>query len=188
MIIKQNKKSTLGTVILLAVVIAIFVLGIVMFNSPRIDDEDKGFAVLFTVFAVPCVILILATLIWFIKELFSDKILIEIDDEALTDNSSAISLGRIPWADMEYAYLKGTYLVIRLKHPAKYVERKGAIVRFLIRMSVRMGYDAVCISPVRFRHQGKEFFEKFKERIPILTPEQLYLAQLAEKNKNSKEN
>ena len=108
-------------------------------------------------------VLLLAVVIFFIKTLLTKKPIIEISPAGLTDNSSLISLGLIPWSDMERAYLKGAFFTIDLKNPDEYLSRTGAMKKLFIKWNLRMGYGHVCISPVLISHEIKEFLYKFAE-------------------------
>lgn len=107
--------------------------------------------------------------VYFVKQVFSKEPLIEICDEYFCDNSSAISLGKIRWEDMERVYGKGGFLNIKLKDPDYYFKIKSGFQRLLIKSNLKMGYGDVCISPQRFKRHGEEFLAEFKKRKDIDT-------------------
>lgn len=100
-------------------------------------------------------------IIFFIKTLANKKPIIEIDEGGFTDNSSIISLGAIPWSDMERVYLKDMFFTIVLKNPDEYLRRAGVIKRLFIKWNLKMGYGHVCISPVLISHEIKGFLYSF---------------------------
>jgi hypothetical protein len=83
------------------------------------------------------------------------------------DNTSAISLGKIAWSDMEKVYVKGGFLTIKLKNPEAYFERMNWLQMLMIKANLKLGYGDVCISPQRFKKQAEEFVEEFKKRRPV---------------------
>ena len=120
MTIKQNK----GQTILFAVITLIAVVGLFCFAifDIRKLPHDYSFildnSVAYWVFKSLCFVgCFFATAgdIYLFKQLFSKEPLIEICDEYFYDNSSAISLGKIDWSEMERVYIKGGFLNIKLK-------------------------------------------------------------------------
>ncbi len=171
MIINQNKKRTFGTIIVILLIIALFLLPII-FDMREYAGEDSIFSsnVFYWIFMVLCIIC-LPFLVWaecfLIKSMFSKKPILEITDKALTDHSSATSLGEILWDDIERVYVKGRFLVIVLKDPQKYFERIKGLKRLLIKLNKKLGYDYVCISPMAWKDQIYEVLCKIDERKPI---------------------
>ncbi len=105
--------------------------------------------------------------IYFAKEIFSKKLLIEICDEYFYDNSSAISLGKIAWSDMEIAYMKDGFLNIILKNPEAYIAKIGRFQKQLIQANFKLGYGNVCISTIRFKKSAPKFIKEFSKRMTI---------------------
>ena len=90
--------------------------------------------------------------------------LIEICDEYFYDNSSAISLGKIDWSEMERVYIKGGFLNIKLKNPEPYLRKKNWLQMLMIKGNYRLGYGDVCISPERFKKEAESFIDEFSKR------------------------
>lgn len=105
--------------------------------------------------------------VYFAKEMFSQKLLIEICDDYFYDNSSAVSFGKIPWSDMERAYIKNGFLHIKLKNPDAYLDKKKGFAKKMIQANTGIGYEVVCISTERFKKNSKKFFEEFEKRMEI---------------------
>lgn len=138
------------------------------FDIRSISTEDSMFTLdwfywVFKSFSISMFVLLLFADIFFIKILLTKKPIIEIDANGLTDNSSIVSLGFIPWSDMECAYLKGMFFTIDLKNPEEYLSRAGTLKRIFIKWNLRMGYGQVCISPILISHKIKEFLYAFAE-------------------------
>ena len=172
MIIKQNKRQT----ILYAVITLIAAVGLfcfVIFDMRRLPHEYSPILdndVLYWIFKVLCLIggiFFAAGNVYLFKQIFSKEPLIEICDDYFYDNSSAISLGRIPWPDMENVYIKGHFLNIKLNNPAPYFQKKNRLQMLMIKGNHKLGYGDVCISTVRFKKEGEKFFDEFNKRKSI---------------------
>ena len=105
--------------------------------------------------------------IYLFKQLFSKEPLVEICDEYFYDNSSAISLGKIDWSEMERVYIKGGFLNIKLKNPEPYLRKKNWLQMLMIKGNYRLGYGDVCISPERFKKEAESFIDEFSKRRAI---------------------
>jgi hypothetical protein len=73
-----------------------------------------------------------------------------IDKDGILDNSSALSAGMVPWAEItgfEVTTVKSqTFLTILLANPDRFVERGGPIGRFVKRMNRKLYGSPVQIS------------------------------------------
>ena len=170
--IKQNK----GQTILFAVITLIAVVGLFCFAifDIRKLHHDYSFildnAVAYWVFKSLCFVgCFFATVgdIYLFKQLFSKEPLIEICDEYFYDNSSAISLGKIDWSEMERVYIKGGFLNIKLKNPEPYLRKKNWLQMLMIKGNYKLGYGDVCISPERFKKEAESFIDEFSKRRAI---------------------
>ena len=172
MIIQQNKKQTFLYALITLFGTGIFLL-FVLFDLRNLPHKESALldnAVMFWAFRVLCAVFFLITAsstVYFIKQLFVKEPLIEICDDYLFDNSSAISLGKINWDDIERAYIKGGFLNIKLKNPGVYFHDKNWIQMLLIKANIKLGYGDVCISTQRFQKDTKAFFEEFNKRKTI---------------------
>ena len=172
MIIHQNKRKTCLDAIFLLAIILLFLL-FVVFDWRAISHKPSVLldnALVYWAFKGLCILCCLFTLagdIYFWRQLFVKGPMIEICDGYFYDNSSAISLGKIAWADMEKVYIKGGFLNIELKNPETYFERMNWLQMLLIKANLKLGYGAVCISPQRFKKQAEEFVMEFSKRKEI---------------------
>lgn len=172
MIIKQKKGQTLLYLIWLLATTALF-LSFWIFDFREFSHKASFFldhAVGFWLFRGCCLAALFVTVaanVYFCKQLFSKKPLIEICDDYFCDNSSAIALGRIAWSEMESASLKGKFLSIKLKNPQRYIPKKNLLQRLMIKANQKLGYGDVCISAERFKKDGDKFLEEFNKRKPI---------------------
>ena len=172
MTIKQNKSQT----ILYAIITFVASVGLfcfVIFDMRKLP-HDYTFvldnAVVYWLFKALCLIggiFSVAGGVYLFKQMLSKELLIEIRDEYFYDNSSAISLGKIDWSEMERVYIKGGFLNIKLKNPDMYFKNKNWLQMLMIKSNYRLGYGDVCISPERFKKDGAKFIEEFSKRRAI---------------------
>lgn len=172
MIIKQNKWQTI--LYAMITLIAAVMLFWFAFCDVRNRPHDYNFWIDNAVFywilrgvSLVCGIFAAAGDVYLFKQMFSKAPLVEICDEYFYDNSSAISLGRIAWEDMESAWIFGGFLNIKLKNPESYFSKKNWIQMRLIKANLKRGYGDVCISPQRFKKNGEKFIDEFKKRKPL---------------------
>ena len=172
MTIKQNKSQT----VLYAIITFVAAAGLLCFVIFDIRKLPHEYSVLLDHAVVYWLFKALGLLggffsaagsVYLFKHLFSEEPLIEICDEYFYDNSSAISLGRIAWSEMERVYTKGGFLNVKLKDPAPYLKNKNWLQIYMIKSNYRLGYGDVCISTERFRKDGVKFLEEFIKRRPI---------------------
>ncbi len=85
-----------------------------------------------------------------VRNLFSPKPGLVLDREGLTDQSSGLAVGFIPWRDIagfEPCVLQGQkMLVVLLENPQAYVEKGGPIRRHLYRMNLGLVGSPFAIS------------------------------------------
>ena len=172
MTIRQNKVQTIFYAIF-TFVAAAGLFCFVFFDMRKLP-HDYSFildnAVVYWLFKALCLIggfFSVAGGVYLFKQIFSKEPLIEICDEYFYDNSSAISLGKIDWSEMERVYTKGGFLNIKLKNPDMYLKNKNRLQMFMIKGNYRLGYGDVCISPERFKKDGENFLNEFTKRRKI---------------------
>ena len=172
MTIKQNKSQTiLYTIITFVAAVGLFCFTV--FDMRKLP-HDYSFvldnAIVYWGFKALCLLggfFSAAGGVYLFKQIFSKESLIEICDEYFYDNSSAISLGKIDWSEMERVYIKGVFLNIKLKNPEPYFKNKNWIQMLMIKWNYRLGYGDICISPERFKKDGAKFLEEFSKRRAI---------------------
>ena len=172
MTIKQNKRQTiLYAVIVLLAVIVLFCFA--FFDMRKLPHEyffllDNALIYWgFRVLCFVCCFFAVAGDVYLFKQIFSKRPLIVICDEFFYDNSSAISLGKIAWSEMERVYIKGGFLNIKLKDPDPYLAKKNWLQFQMIKANYKLGYGDVCISPARFKKHATDFIDEFIKRRAI---------------------
>lgn len=169
MIIKQNKKHTIVSAILLIVVfIPLFCFLIFDFrelsHKPSALLDVAFFYWAFKALCLACCVVLAVSEIYFFKQMRSKEPLVEICDAYFYDNSSLISLGKIAWSDMEKVYIKSGFLNIKLKNSEIYFMKKNWLQMLLIKNNLRLGYGDVCISSERFKKEAEAFSDEFLKR------------------------
>jgi hypothetical protein len=85
-------------------------------------------------------------------KLFDPRPGLIIDANGITDNSSAVAAGRIPWADVTDVRAWGTsgqwFLVIDVIDPQKYIKRAGLLLRWLVAANSKFTGSPIAISSV----------------------------------------
>ena len=171
MVMKQKKGQTvLYALVVFVAVVLLFCFAVfdfrnvsedfALFDNPVIYWILRGLSFVFFFFAV-------AGDVYLLKQLFSKEPLVEVCDEYFYDNSSAISLGRILWSDMEQVYVKGGFLNIKLKNPEVYFAKKNRFQMQMIQANLKLGYGDVCLSPQRFKKDRGRFFDEFSKRMTV---------------------
>ena len=172
MTIKQNKSQTIlyAAITLLA---AVGLFCFVIFDMRKLPHNYSVIldnAVVYGLFKILCLVggfFSAVGGVYLFKQIFSKEPLIEICDEYFYDNSSAISLGKIDWSEMERVYIKGGFLNIKLKNPEPYLRKKNWLQMLMIKGNYRLGYGDVCISPERFKKEAESFIDEFSKRRAI---------------------
>ena len=168
MIIKQNKAHTFGGFITGLLFLALFLLVVIIDFRPILEESSDMVTIgVLKMLSIACIPFLLFAVIYFFMQMFSDKPLLEINDVALVDNSSGISLGTIYWRDIQNVYYKNMYLVIELKNPEEYLQKANFVQRLFMKINKKMGYDYVCITAERFKKRAPDFFKALSEKVVI---------------------
>ena len=88
--------------------------------------------------------------LFFIVRRAKSKEILLVDERGITDNSSAIALGFIPWHDIGSICLRPfmgqTFIEAELKNEEKYLANLGKVKRNAIRANKKTGFQAVLIN------------------------------------------
>lgn len=93
---------------------------------------------------IPC-------LFYLFKRLFGDNIALILDGKGITDNSSANSIGFIPWDDVEniksIKVASTNFLLIELRDPKKYIlKSKNIFITRIMKMNLKYYGSPVILS------------------------------------------
>ncbi len=104
---------------------------------------------------------------YFLKRMKTNKEMLIINKEGITDNTSAISLGFIPWEEIEDIYVDGVlgnnFIELKIKNEEKYLKNISFIKKMLINSNKKMGHQIVCITLNTTNYSINEVLEKIKE-------------------------
>lgn len=105
--------------------------------------------------------------IFFIKKNKKKQEILIINDKGITDNSTAISLGFIPWEDIENVYIDGVlgnqFIELKIKNEEKYLKNINFMKKILINLNKKMGHQIVCITLNTTNYSLDYVLEKIKE-------------------------
>ena len=87
---------------------------------------------------------------FFLRRISKNSEMLIIDRRGITDRTSAISLGFIPWEDIETAYIGGAannrFIEVKIKNEEKSLASLPPVKKLLINANRKLGYQAVCIT------------------------------------------
>lgn len=86
------------------------------------------------------------------RKLFDNRLGFTIDNQGITDNSSGVSAGLIPWAeitDISTAQVHNQrFILVVVTNPEKYIEAQpGSFKRRMMKINYRIYHTPICISP-----------------------------------------
>lgn len=173
-IIKQNNKNNLKFAVLMVIAFLIVILALIF--DFRTENSSGIFAVLyqnkvvyniFRALLFLCMIIIAYCLIFILIRAKKGKHLLVVDENGITDNSSAISLGYIPWCDIERVYVDSfintDFIEVELKNNEIYLEKVNLLKRKAIIANLKLGHQAVCISLSTEKIMPYDIFPKIQE-------------------------
>ncbi|MGT2799480.1 STM3941 family protein [Streptococcus marmotae] len=108
-------------------------------------------SLVFTVFGLIGVVLFGWFFVCYTKCVFVKQLppILVVDDKGITDKSSAISIGFIPWEDITYIRLKPhlnqTYISVTLTDNDKYLSKMNVFQKYSSKANLKMGFPLVNI-------------------------------------------
>lgn len=89
-------------------------------------------------------------MLYYLRRIFTALPLLIADESGVTDNSSPLSVGFIPWEDIRKARTKlmgiQPFILITVKNEEKYLAKISLFGRVLAKANKRMGYEIICIN------------------------------------------
>lgn len=105
--------------------------------------------------------------IYFIIRMKKNKEMLIINNKGITDKTSAISLGFIPWEEIEEAYIGSSvgneFIELKIKNEEKYLKNLPFFKKLLINSNKKMGYEIVCITLNTTNYSVREVLMKINE-------------------------
>lgn len=155
-IVKQKKQGNVGY-IFLATLMTLLCLLLVFVDYSGGGSGIMGFVVshaitlyiLKGIMAFGALFFGYATYFLFRRALGGKDILI-VDENGVTDNSSAVALGFIPWQDIKDIHLRSTlgnyFIELELFDEEKYLKRLKGIKKLAVKINLNTGHELVCIT------------------------------------------
>ena len=105
-----------------------------------------------------------------LKRLKSPDPVLIVDETGITDKTSAIAFGFIPWADIEGVYLDGilgnVFIELIINDEEKYLRDLNWLKRCTVKINKKMGHQIVCITLNSTGIKPKDVFCKMQELFP----------------------
>lgn len=106
-------------------------------------------------------------MLFYIKRNQENKDLIIVDKNGITDNSTAISVGFIPWEDIDNIYinsmLNNKFILVKLKNEEKYLNKVSFAKQKLMLVNKKMGYEIISITLNSTGIQPEKFLQEILE-------------------------
>lgn len=87
---------------------------------------------------------------YILKRVKSHKVLLRVDEIGITDNSSSIAFGFIPWKDIDDIYIDSVmgnqFIELVISNEDHYLEKLSGMKKRAVLINKRMGHQAVCIT------------------------------------------
>ncbi|MVP01059.1 hypothetical protein EDM21_16295 [Paenibacillus sp. N10] len=146
--------------VLVIAALAFVVAGGFLFWVGLTDEEES--AVLMVVGIISIVFFGLC-LLYLVFQLFNKKPSLIVNDEGVTDNSSAISGGLIPWQDIEeiilYDYMGQRFIGLNLYDTEAYLARQKSMTRMLMKANRGLVRATVNITQASLPYPLEEVYE-----------------------------
>lgn len=85
-----------------------------------------------------------------IKRIFTSHSLLIVDEQGMTDHSSALALGFVPWEDIENIQLRHmlnqTFISVSVKDQEAYLAKMSTLQRNATKANLKMGYPLINIT------------------------------------------
>lgn len=147
-VIHRNKLKILISSLALLFAAAIFFFFIYITIQSE-DFESPFLKIIIIIFVVFCGLICLLSSFWFTAKLFDKKPIFSIDETGIYDNSSLVSLGFIPWTDIngiyELIFNRQKNIVISLKTPEDYLKKVNGLKKSLIKMNAKLNKNAYAV-------------------------------------------
>lgn len=177
-IIKQSTKGNIiygGMALIMSVCSLILVFADVRMETTilaPITQNQIGYILLKIIFVVG-VLFFGYAFFYIIKRGKEGKSILIVDDRGITDHSSAVALGFIPWADINRIYMDSVmgnkFIEIEINNEERYLSKLSGIKKAAVLSNKKMGHQIVCItlngtgvSPESVLPKIQESFKKIK--------------------------
>jgi len=126
----------------------------------EVDDWMRAVSAFGVVFFALCTLAI-------IKVRFKNRNVLIVNNEGITDYSSSIALGFIPWSDVEELYITKVndvkFIEVAIKNEERYLEKLKGWQRKAIGINRKMGQQVVLINLTFTGHDPEEVLNVMQE-------------------------
>lgn len=102
-------------------------------SPPNIENSFWGNPAKITIAGYASIIFFGLCSFFFIRKLFDTKTGLMIDSNGITDNSSGLSVGHIPWSDIEQISVVEIYkqklILLHIKNPQHYIDKQTSFLK-----------------------------------------------------------
>lgn len=166
-IVYQSKKKLVGQIIFCIAFVAVGIW--ILTNKNRID---KTFVETYrlNLFIGGLTVLVFASFLslWIFK-LLDKKPGVLVDENGIVDNSTYISVGKIPWSDIESvkpSNYSSNVITVILKEPAKYIDKqKNPIKKKLLKANYKKNGSPVNIQTLSLNTDNKNLINAINEHL-----------------------
>ncbi|MDY3024821.1 STM3941 family protein [Streptococcus hyovaginalis] len=104
----------------------------------------------------------------FVKRIFNNQPLLMVDQHGITDHSSALALGFVPWQDIENIQLRHmlnqTFISVSVKDQEVYLAKMSSLQRNASKTNLKMGYPLINISLNTTGKNPKKIYQDIEDR------------------------
>ena len=104
----------------------------------------------------------------FVKSIFNNQPLLMVDQHGITDHSSALALGFVPWQDIENIQLRHmlnqTFISVSVKDQEVYLAKMSSLQRNASKTNLKMGYPLINISLNTTGKNPKKIYQDIEDR------------------------
>lgn len=98
---------------------------------------------------------------------FFRKDFIIFDEKGITDNSTEIAFGFVPWSDVDIIMVNNLasarFVEVKLKNPNKYIAKLSEIKQNQVRLNMKMKHEAMCINLSLTNTKPRDIISKVKK-------------------------
>lgn len=146
-IIKQSFKKQIT---LTFMGILMLFLSFLTYNTAEILYSSKFAKIFLKITGLIGIIFFGLAFLFIIYRLFKPKNILTINIDGFIDNSSAISLGYIPWSEVEkikeFKVISERFIGVELKNEEEYLKRTSNIKLKLLKINLKIGYPIISIN------------------------------------------
>ncbi|MBK8487822.1 MAG: STM3941 family protein [Chitinophagales bacterium] len=144
------------------------ILGIYLFTSIE-PNQTKFNTTLVKIAGIAGILFFSTTGIYGVKKLFDNNDGLTIDDNGIIDNTNALSIGRIKWADITEIrteqVMSTKFLLIFIKNPNEILKKAGGMKSKLMAGNMKMYGTPLSITSTTLKYNFNDLEKLLKDRL-----------------------